>query len=402
MIGLEITKYSLKNLWNRKFRSFLTVLSIFVGITTIFIFMSFGLGLYNYVNELTSSSSADKIMVQAKGVGIPGLDDTIKLTDKDLKAVENSQGVFEATGVYFKVAEIKNGKEKIYSFVIGYDPSIPVVMDVFNIEIESGRELKKGDSGKVVLGYNYMIKDKIFSTPLNVGDSIEIQGKKLRIIGFFESVGTPQDDSQVYVINEIMKDLYSEENLSYGMIIGRVDVKNIDEVVEKVEKDLRKSRDVEKGKEDFFVQSFDDLIESYSIIINVILGFILLIALISVLVSAINTANTVITSVIERVREIGVMKAIGAKNSEIFQVLLLESSILGFIAGVLGVIVGSGITFITGLTLENLGYGFLKPYYSIWLYVGCILFATITGSISGAWPAWKASKIKPVDALRYE
>jgi putative ABC transport system permease protein len=402
MIGEEIFKYSLKNLWNRKMRSFLTVVSILVGITTIFIFISFGWGLYNYTNELTSSSSADKVLIQAKGIGVPGLDDTFQLTNKDLDAIKNTRGVFEATGMYFKVGEIEKNDERVYGFVAGYNPEIPLMMDVFNIGIEKGRGLERRDEGKVVLGYNYMVDGKIFSRGLNIGDKINVQNERLRIVGFFESVGNPQDDSQVYVTESFFEKLYSNENLSYGMIIAQVDVEELDLIIERIESELRKVRNLEKGKEDFFVQSFDDLIESYSSVLNVIIGFIILIALVSVVVSAINTANTMITSVLERIKEIGVMKAIGARNSEIFQIFLLESSILGFIGGVLGVLIGMGITFLIGLVLESLGYSFLKPFYSWELIVGCVLFATLTGAISGAWPAYEGSKIKPVDALRYE
>ena len=81
---------------------------------------------------------------------------------------------------------------------------------------------------------------------------------------------------------------------------------------------------------------------------------------------------------------------------------MFESSFLGFVAGVVGVLVGWGATYIAGKALFNMGWGFLQPYYSIELFVGSILFATITGAISGVIPAIKASKINPVDALRYE
>ncbi len=400
MIGKELFKYSLKNIWNRKLRSFLTILSIFVGITTIFIFVSFGWGLYNYTNELTSSSSADKILIQGKG--IPGLDNTFKLTEKDLDAVRGVQGVFDATGVYLEIEEIKSDEERIYGFVTGYDPDEPMVMDIFGIDIENGENLESRDNKKVVLGYNYKLDDKIFSKGLEAGDRIKVKDEKLKIKGFFESVGNPQDDSNVYLTNSYMEELYSGENLSYGMIVGKVDVEKMDLVIERIEKELRDIRDIEKGKEDFFVQSFDEMVESYSGAIDVIIGFVILIALVSVVVSAINTSNTMVTSVLERIREIGVMKAIGAKNSEVFQIFLLESSILGLIGGVLGVIFGAGLSLLIKDILENLGYGFLSPYFSYSLFFGCVGFAVITGAISGAWPAREASKINPTEALRYE
>ena len=224
----------------------------------------------------------------------------------------------------------------------------------------------------------------------------------MRIVGFYEKIGNPQDDSNIYVTNDFMPELYPDAELSYGMIVARVDKNNVDGVADRVEEKLRQYRGLDEGKEDFSVQSYSDLLESYMVVLDIIVGFIILIALISVVVSAINTANTMITSVLERFKEIGVLKSIGARNSEIFKIFLFESGFLGFVAGVIGVLVGWGATILGANILDNLGYGFLSPHYSWTLFVGLILFATFTGAISGMIPAWRASKINAVDALRYE
>jgi len=403
LISKESINYSLRNLKHRKSRSFLTILSIFVGITTIFIFLSFGLGLVGYINELTSSSSADKVLIMPKGSGAPGMDQNFALTEKELEIIEKTSGVFDVAGVYFKPAEVKQGNKIIYTFLIGYDPKkSDILLESIGISIENGRNLQSSDEGKVVLGYNYQIPNKIFPKPYKLNDKIEVQGKKLKIIGFFESIGSPPDDSQIYVTNDYMPKLYPDENLSYGEIIARVDIDNLNKVVENIEKNLRKERNLEKGKEDFYVQSFDDLIEQFSSALNIMIGFVILIAFISVIVSAVNTANTMITSVLERTKEIGVIKSIGAKNSEVLKIFLFESSFLGFVAGVIGVTIGWLLSSLGGAILDNLGWGFLSPNFSPYLFIGLIAFATITGAISGVIPAIRASKINPVDALRYE
>jgi putative ABC transport system permease protein len=274
-------------------------------------------------------------------------------------------------------------------------------MDIFNIDIAEGRELRSGEKNKIVVGYNYLLSDKIFSKPYELNDNIEVQGEKIKIVGFYESIGSPQDDAQIYITNDFLEELYPGNN-SYGWIVARVDPKNVEQVVENIEKSLRKSRGLDEGKEDFFVQSFQDMIDSYSSALDIVIGFVILIALISIFVSAVNTANTMITSVLERIKEIGIIKSIGARNSEIFKIFLFESSFLGFVAGTIGVLLGWFLSYIGGLILASLGWGFLSPHYSIWLFVGCVAFATITGAISGVVPAIRASKINPVDALRYE
>ena len=402
VINKESVKYSLNSIKRSKARSILTILSIFMGIATIFIFVSFGWGLYDYIDEFTSSSSADKLLIMPKGAGMPGLDTTFELLDDDVQVIENTPGIYKATGAYMDIAEIIQDDLKKYVFVMSYDPDLPMIMELSDIEIVKGRALRASDSGKVTLGYNYLIKNQIFPKTYSLNSKIDVQGQELRIVGFVEKIGNPQDDSNIYVTNDFMFELYPDEELSYSMIIARADKDNIDEVAERVEKKLRQARDLDEGKEDFTVQSYAGLLESYMVVLDIIIGFIILIAFISVIVSAVNTANTMITSVLERFKEIGILKSIGARNSEIFKIFLFESGFLGFVAGVIGVSAGWAVTNFAANILDDLGYGFLSPHYSWVLFAGLVLFATVTGAISGMIPAWKASKINAVDALRYE
>jgi putative ABC transport system permease protein len=403
-MSAETIHYSLRNLSHRKGRSFLTIFSILIGIATIFIFISFGLGLYQYTDSFTTSSSVDKLLIMAKGAGAPGMDDTFKLTDDDLRTIDRSAGVLDASGVYYDTAKVEKNNQQKYVFIISYNPKKPLIMDIFNVGVEKGRPLQSGDNG-VVLGYNYLLENKIFEKPLDINDVIEINGNNQKVIGFLESVGNPQDDSQIYVTNEKFLDMYPEKD-TYAQIVARVDIKKMDKTIENIEKALRKQRDLEKGKEDFYVQSFEDMIESFSGALNVIIGFVILIALISVIVSAVNTANTMITSVLERYKEIGILKSIGARNIEILKIFLFESAFLGLIAGLLGASLGLGITSVAKNILQSLGYGFLQPAYSFIfkndIFIYCVLFAILTGTISGIAPAIKASKTNAVDALRYE
>jgi len=401
MINTESVRYSLRNLKHRKGRSFLTVFSILVGITTIFIFLSFGMGLYNYTQSIASGSSANKVLIMAKGLGGATGTSSIQLTDSDIRAVKRAAGVEEVTGAYTQAVEVDFRNEKKYVFLVSYDPQIPILMESFNAKIGSGRMLNSGDTGDVVLGASYAVDGKIFKKGLEINDQIEINGTKLKVIGFLAPVGNPQDDSNIYTTNKYFEKLYPSKT-SYAEIVAQVDITNIDWVIGNIERSLRSEREQKKGEEDFYVQSFQSLIESYSSALNIIIGFVVLIALISVLVSGINTANTMITSVLERFKEIGVLKAIGARNKEIFGIFLFESAFLGVLAGSFGVLLGYILTSVAGNILANLGWSFLAPYYSPWLFVGLILFAGITGAISGVLPARRASKINTVDALRYE
>ncbi len=401
MISKENIYYSLRNLWMRKSRSFLTILSIFIGITTIFIFISFGWGLYDYVNDFATGSSADKFWVEGKTTGAPGTS-TVELTDDDIDTIEKTRGVIETIPSYVNFAEVEQDSTKKYVYAMGGDPKkMDILWESFGVEIEKGRILNDGDTYKVSVGYNYQLPDKIFPKGLDINDKILINGIKFKIVGFYESIGNPTDDSNLYFTEEGFKKAFPDTE-GYALIYGRGDIKDMEGTVARIEKNLRKSRDQEEGQEDFYVASFTDQLEAFASALNIVIGFIILIAFISVIVSAVNTANTMVTSVLERVREIGVIKSIGAKNSEIFNIFLFESAFLGFVSGIIGVILGWSISATIGAIMNATGWGFLSPHFSPYLFIGCILFATVVGAISGVAPAINASRKRPVEALRYE
>lgn len=400
MIGIENVKYSLRNLWMRKSRSFLTILSVFIGIATIFIFISFGMGLYFYVDDFTTGGSADKFTVQGKGFGAPGSSNVL-LTDDDVDTISKTRGVFEVSTMTFETAKVELGDQSKYVYLSGYDPKTDILFESFDIDIVKGKDLQSGDASRITVGYNYQLDNLIFKKGIGLNDRLIVNDVKFKVIGFYERQGNPSDDSNIYVTKEGFARLFPESN-SYTMIVGRANVDDLEGTVDRVEKNLRKARGESEGQEEFTVASFASQLEAFGVVLNMIIGFIILIALISVVVSAVNTANTMVTSVLERVQEIGIIKSIGAKNSVIFNIFFFESAVLGFIAGVIGVLIGWIFSSIGGTMLDNLGWGFLSPYMPWQLFLGCILFATVVGAISGIIPAVNASKKKPVDALRYE
>src|SRR3989338_8700644 len=119
----EAMSYAKENLLKRKMRTALTILSIFVGITTIFLFISFGWGLYDYVQQLAGETSVDKFIVQARGVGAPGLDQTFALDESDLNEVEKTLGVKDALGFYADVVQVEHKDQKKFVFVSAYEPT---------------------------------------------------------------------------------------------------------------------------------------------------------------------------------------------------------------------------------------------------------------------------------------
>jgi len=401
---LEELKYSVKNLVQRKTRSFLTILSILIGITAIFTLISFGAGIRYYMDVLAEEAGADKLFIQSKGVGAPGTDENFFISKDDVDFVEKIKGVNEIAGLYMKVVEVKFKKEIKYVFGMGYDyKDFDLVFEGFGADIETGRKLKGGDLNKALLGYNYQFPEKIFKRGLELGDKIEINEVLFEIVGFVEEIGNPGDDSNVYLTEEAFVTLFPTTLDEYGFVMLSSD-KSIDpeDLADKIEEKLRKHKGQKEGEEDFTVQSFADLMEMFGTFISVINGILILIALISVIVASVNIMNTMYTSVLERTREIGIMKAIGARNSNIRTIFIFESGLLGIVGGILGELLGYGISSAGGYVAKMAGFSSLQPYFSPYLIVGCLIFSFLVGAFSGLFPAIQASKLKPVDALRYE
>ena len=401
---IDEIKYSLQNLIHRKIRSFLSVLSILIGVMAIFALLSFGFGIQNYMDTIAEQAGADKLFIQAKGIGAPGTDASFFISKDDLDFVSKINGVSEATGMYIKAGEIKHEKEKRFVFVAGYDASkVDFIFEAMSIKIDKGRQLKEDEIDKIVLGYNYQIKDKIFKKPIGAGEKIEINGKQFEVVGFFKEIGNPQDDSNIYLIYRGMENLYPDVKDKFGWAMARADKNfNPEELADKIEDKLRKHKGQDKGKEDFYVQTFSDALATFSTIINVLNGILVLIALISVIVASVNIMNTMYTAVLERTREIGIMKAIGARNSDILFIFIFESGFLGMMGGILGVFFGYVISSIGGKIAASAGFSALQPIFPWYLILGCILFAFFVGAGAGVLPSIQASKLNPVDALRYE
>ena len=403
-MNVDGIKYSIKNIFQRRLRSSLTVLSILIGITSIFALVSFGLGIQNYVNTIADEAGRDKLFIQAKGVGAPGTDENFFISQDDIDFVEKIRGVDEITGMYLKAGEIGFRDQDKFNFVAGLDPGqIDFVEEVFTVDVERGRSLKKGDTNKAVLGFNYQLDDNIFDRGVKLGDKIEINDVVFDVVGFYSELGNPSDDANVYLTIPAFESLYDGIKGKFGWGMVRAD-QGIGSaaVASKIEEKLRKFKDQDPGKEDFFVQTFDDALATFGAVIGVINGVLLLIALISLVVASVNIMNTMYTAVLERTREIGVMKAIGARNNEILFIFVFESGMLGLFGGLLGILLGYWLARLGGNIAAASGFAALQPIFPWFLIFGCLFFAFMVGAGAGFLPAIQASRQKPVEALRYE
>lgn len=400
----DLIRYSTRNLGKRRLRSFLSTLSILIGIMAIYALISFGQGLSKYIDDISESMGTDKIIIQAKGFGAPGTSN-VQFTEDDVRFIRRVKGVKEVVPLAFDSLKVQfKGSEIRYVWGVSHptDSSMDLFLEGFGVDIFRGRQLKKGDVTKVVLGYNYQEPNRVFKRPIQLGDRIEINGIQMDVVGFYNKVGNPEDDRNVYMSFEGLE-LVTGQKINYAQIFAQAE-RAQDPVVlaERVKERLRRHRGQAKGQEDFHVQTYEQLIESFNNIINGLNLVLVVIALISVLVAAVNIANTMYTAVLERTKEIGVLKAIGARNNAVLFIFVFESGVLGLLGGAAGILLGFAVAKMGGLIAVNAGYDMLQPYFPYWLTLGSMLFAFLVGALSGLSPAIQASRQKPVDALRYE
>lgn len=386
----------------RRLRSWLTMLGIFIGIAAVVALLSLSQGLKNAIQEQFISLGTDKIIVQAAGGGFgpPGTGTSVPLTIKEKETVERVAGIDLAVARLIRTAKFEFKDEIKYSYVVSFPKDKEeqdLVIESNNYILAEGRF--PNDASEALIGSD--VSQSYFEKPVLLRDRLLVQGKPFQIAGILKKSGNPQKDTTVVIEEAALRDLL-DINTEVDIVAARVgQSEDINAVREQVEKELRKTRDVEKGKENFVVETPEQLLATLNTILVIIQGVLVGIAAISLLVGGLGIMNTMYTAVVERTREIGIMKAVGATQKQIQTLFIIESGMLGLFGGAIGVLLGIGIS----KGVEYIGYQMFESFLiradvSIWLVIGALVFAFVVGAGSGVLPARQAAKLQPVDALR--
>ena len=401
----DFTILAVDNLKHRGIRSWLTMLGIFIGIATVVALISLGNALQHGITGQFSSLGADRLIVQnaETGFGPPGSTAVKKLTSHDLDLVRSVPGVEIAVPRFIRTANTVFNKAANF----GYISDLPndkaeaeMVYSTLNLNVASGRPLEYNDRGKVLLGNDYS-KDSIFGKPVGVGDTILIQGKSFKVVGILEQSSSFIFNGISIIPNKDLKEILNlgDEIDTIGIKVTSKDI--VEQVANEITNKMRRDRNEKPGEEDFSVQTPTQALQSVNTILGIINLIVVGIAAISLVVGGIGIANTMYTSVLERTKEIGTMKAVGAQNKNILSIFILESSFLGLAGGVIGAIIGLGFAFLISFITHKYSTAMGLDVIISWpLLISSITFALAVGTLSGILPAMQASKLKPVDALR--
>lgn len=379
-------KYVLRNMWRRKARTFLTVFGIVVGIFALTVLGALSARLNQQVKgaEVWFTS---KISVVPGGSSLfGGSDGYLELSKVD--EIEAVPGVKSAVAGFGLLLSGESSGFGAPELIVGADLS--KADDLLNLlEIDEGRILQEGDEGVVVLGSTLAEKFEA-----GVGDTVELRGEEFEVVGIYEpTLSAP--DSFAFVSYDDALNLFRTINPYFQVedIAATIDVIPEDGVdANELAALIEESVD---GIKVISPEEAKKQISQFSLIFNAIL---LGIGFIALVVGGLSIINTMIMSVSERTQEIGLKKAIGAETGSVLSEYLLESALIGFFGGLIGMLLG----ILTVYLLNNATASSQVTVFTTTttVIVGPVVFATVLGTAAGLFPALRAARLKPIDALK--
>jgi len=392
-----------------KLRSFLTILGIVIGIAAVIALMSIGRGVEASIVSNIKSMGSDLIMISPGASMFGGVrstaDSVRRLTMEDAEAISEQVSYISAVGPsYSSNLQLVVGGENMNTQVTGVTPEY---WEVQNLEIASGAFISEYDyqrGAKVaVLGSN--IKETLFGDADPIGQQMRMGSIIVRVVGILDSKGGmwgSPDDAILIPLTALQQTVAQPRTAQGERIVSSIaltvsDEEQADYVVEEITSLLRTRHRLGPGVDnDFTITSMEEIASALSEAIGTMTIFLGAIAAISLLVGGIGVMNIMLVSVIERTREIGIRKALGARERDIWGQFLIEAAFLTLTGGIIGVIVGWGASYVVTST------GLITTVVTADIVLLAVSVSAGIGLFFGFYPAWQASRLNPIEALRSE
>jgi len=404
MSYLESIFVALRSLSQNKVRSFLTTLGVIIGVMSVILLISLGEAAQDYIEQQFAGMGSNVIVVS------PGKQETTsdmfvvtagsfhKLTHENAKEIKRrGQGIRGVSGNVFGAAQIRNGAKQRNCLVIGCTEDFD---EIRQLKTQVGRFIDAGDveRNRRVAVIGRTARYELFGNKQALNQSISINRRKHKVVGILEergvTLGINLDDLVIVPLPSGQQIFHGGKDELFEIVVSARTPQDIKPAIASIKKTLIEAHDY---VEDFTITDQDGMMGSLSKIFDMLRFMLAGIASISLLVGGIGIMNIMLVSVRERIREVGIRKAVGAKKHDVGLQFLIEAVTLSVCGGMIGVLIGW-----LGTVVIHFVYPSLPVALSMWSVTVSFTFSLSVGVFFGVYPALKAASVDPVEALRYE
>jgi putative ABC transport system permease protein len=390
-LSLDLLKLALMNLRRRPLRSFLTVLGIAIGMTAVVALLGLTTGVQSLLERQFQRLGHDLVLIlpgTSRGF-FSGEDMPI-----DLPRLRSVPGVVRVGSLLRQTLEIATAKTQGYLVVLGLSPETFELADRFftRFELAHGRFPSSSEESEALLT-QAAARDLL----VDVGEVVRMVDREFRVSGVLAPTGDARIEGAVILPLAILWELGGRENtVSFAWVQAQPGY-DVEAVAVSLEEALR------PASGSVTIQTAQRVNEVVQTVLGVLRAALTGIAAVALFVGGIGLMNTMYMAILERTREIGILVALGARGTQIVALFLVEAGLLGFMGGVVGVLLGSSLAVSIAVVIAQAGGvpGFTAVLPISWLGIS-LGFSTGLGVLAGAWPARRAASLRPVDALRYE
>lgn len=397
----HLLRSAVEDFRRNKVRTALTSLGITIGVLSVVMLIALGLGLKNYIQGQFENLGTNLIFI-LPGSGFtgeggggaasfgPGFAGGAKFDEKDVTSLRRVSGVSLVVPVFMKSAVIESESEKQFGYIMGTNEEI---FEVMNLQAEAGVKFTKADSDRRakigVLGNT--IAKKLFDSPdAAIGKTIRLLEQRIKVAGVVEKTGDNEIDTAVLIPYKTTFGGINPDKTFFTIYLGVDSEDDVETVRKEAEQVLLK-----RYKEDeFSVSEQSQILNTVNTIFNVINSVLIAIGSISLLVGGIGIMNIMYATVTERTKEVGIRRAVGATQRDILLQFLAESVLLSLFGGVMGLVIAALIVLL------------VRPFFPVSLNFLAVAIAILVSSgigiFFGVFPARRAAKLAPIEAIRYE
>jgi putative ABC transport system permease protein len=398
---LSFLSLILKGVRYRPLRSWLTVLGVIIGIMLVVIIMALSSGITSAITSRLNMFGSNWLVIFPGKESNPliGFAGGARFRDSDTDRLKNLPGVDMVIpeDVDTLNVEFRGEKKTALVHATSWKGMRYFLEQAQGFRLEAGQWPLDENEASCVLSSG--TAKSLFKEPVKVGDEIILKSRRMKVAGIFAPIGEQMSDNLVYTSLSKLREITGHTGSRSINIMTKPGV-DFDLLAKQVRHEMEK-QDVVR---DFSVLTPQKATRLIGDVLGIITSVLLVIALVSLLVGAVGITNTMYTSVTERTKQIGVMKAIGASRESILSLFLIESGLIGAVGGLSGILIGLLMAWLIGLIFGYMGVPgvFSLASLDFFGFVSLLIFTFITGIVAGYMPARTASRLEPAEALRYE